>query len=257
VIFPSSFSMLLTIAGAIGLGIFTLWLWFAIKDFRDHVRFGKKSDAVEAASSTVVAIDGQQRAIQAVVLAACVSQFVVSILWFFSNYIFDRYLLLFVPGLLIFLGIQAGKEKARPILSWIAWSVTAVVAIIGFCFAQEYAAYGHARADLFYALRSRGIPLRAINAGFELDGDAQICTMGYVNSPQVVKPVGAFKPNLKAPHVSFLPEEFVVLDPYYRISSDSVILPDEDAYATPVMTTTYHSLLPPFERKMYVYKIKR
>jgi hypothetical protein len=242
------------VAGTVGLSIFSLYLWHAVRDFRQALR--NRNAALDPTSDSL-APDDRQRAIQSVLLAAFLVQFVASFFWFCANYLYDRYLLLFVPGFLIFLGLQAGRNRPIPGLLRLASIATAVIALIGFTFAQDYAAYGHARADLFHTLRMSGVPIQAINGGFELDADAQVCITGYVNSPQVVKPLGAFNPKLKAPHVSFLGEEFPALDPYFRITTDAVILPGEDAYPTPVLTKTYRSLLPPFERKMFVYRVKR
>ena len=254
ILLSANFSMMLTLAGATGLGISSL----LIGRFVRHL--GARRYAVSG--------DASRRVLLAVLLSTSGVQFVFCFFWFCSNYIFDRYLLLFLPGLLIFLGVQTSKQDGQhevermPSRLYLylragAAGATALMAVLGFGISQEYAAYGHARAELYHGLRAAGVPQTAINGGFELDADAQIVAGGYVNSPQVLNPKGAFNPNVVSPHISFWGTEFPAVDPQYRITTDSLVLPNEDIYPTPVRIATYHSLLPPFARHMYVYRIKR
>ncbi len=205
-------------------------------------------------------------------MTATLIQIAASIPWYSQVFIFDRYLLLLLPGPLTLLGAaatqtlrdrQAAKgEPARLIKSGKglpigALAVAAFTATLGVLYAQEYFAYTHARAELYGFLTARGVRPQQINGGFEMDADAQVQARGYINHPFLTDPKGAYQPNRKAAHISLMPEYFPDVDPFYRLSTDSVVEPTEDIYPEPVRVARYHSWLPPFTRAMYVYRVKR
>lgn len=203
----------------------------------------------EALQATEVAV--------AAVASASLAAFVAWIPWFAVMNVFDRYVLLFLPGLLILLGARATRTKLSAPLVGLAACLLAGMWVIGYGFVAEYMNSARARAALYHRLLGEGVPRRQIEAGFELNADTQVQTEGYVNNRLIVNPPGAYRKDARAPYVQYGAENFPALDPHYLLSTQrrpdpAVVWPE------PVHATTYESpLFPPRRRSMYVYRIRR
>ena len=199
-------------------------------------------------------ITRQQIAVSAVAISS-VAQILASLPWYATMTVFDRYLLLLLPGFLILHAAQAAN-RAHPLLIRAATGLMAILAIIGFLFTSEYMAYTQARATLYNRLLARGVAPRAIEAGFEMNSDTQVQLGGYINNPLIKNPPGAYREGLRSRYIIYMPEYFPDMDVHYLLSTQRNP-PPEHVLPDPVDSVTYHSLLPPRRRTMYVYRIRR
>lgn len=194
-----------------------------------------------------------------VVAVASAIQVVVSVPWYAVMNVFDRYLLLILPGFLILHAAQwtrhneqRGRRVAAPVVLF-----ALVLGATGWAYAAEYMAYGRARGVLYQRLLSRGVARTHIDGGFELNADTQVAMHGFMNNPLMGTPPAAYRPDAKANHVlSYSPELYPVIDARFLLST--VARPDAAlVLPNPVDQETYLSALPPFRRAMYVYRIRR
>lgn len=196
-----------------------------------------------------------------VVAVASAIQVVVSVPWYAVMNVFDRYLLLILPGFLILHAAQWTRHNeqrgrraavAAPVVLF-----ALVLGATGWAYAAEYMAYARARGVLYQRLLSRGVARTHIDGGFELNADTQVATHGFMNNPLMGTPPAAYRPDAKANHVlSYSPELYPVIDARFLLST--VARPDAAlVLPNPVDQETYLSALPPFRRAMYVYRIRR
>lgn len=192
----------------------------------------------------------------AVVTTASVVGVAASVPWFAQINVFDRYLLLFLPGLLILFAARASAQKPPRWATGLTVSLVAGMALLGFVFVSEYMNYTRARAGAYRFLLGRGVDPRAIEGGFEFNADTQIRAGGYINNSAIVHPPGAFRSDAKAPHVEYRPELFPALDPHYLLTTrehpgPALVWPE------PIHRTNYFSIVPPQRRAIYIYRIRR
>src|SRR5262249_13537808 len=110
-------------------------------------------------------------------LCAGITQFLCVIPFMANGYLFDRYLLPVLPGVLIFLIIHATHTLSRPQRVLSGLCVLAISAT-GFAYAWNYGQYSAARAVIYQQLLDRGIPRIAIDGGFEFNADTQVKERG-------------------------------------------------------------------------------
>jgi hypothetical protein len=108
--------------------------------------------------------------------------------------LWPRYLVPVLPIFLFFLiwvYIGDSPQRKLPILSAVIVAVLACEAVANThdVFARE-AAYAAAAEEVL----ATGVPRSQLEAGFELDGWAQLQSTGYVNEPRIRVPAGAYKP---------------------------------------------------------------
>jgi hypothetical protein len=195
------------------------------------------------------------------VSVASAAQIVASLPWYATLTVFDRYLLLLLPGFLVLLGAQAAeaapaRSSTRRPPGAAAVALVAAMWAVGLLFTGEYMAYSRARATLYQRLLARGVAPETIDAGFELNSDTQVRLGGYINNPNIRNPPGAFREDALGRFVGYSPEHFPVLDARYLLSTESSpasvpVVPE------PVDRFSYTSLLPPRQRTMYTYRIDR
>ncbi len=211
------------------------------------------ADPSEADAAAIV----RRTRVSAVALSS-VAQIVVSLPWYASMTVLDRYLLLLWPGLLILHLAQAGGQARglpRPVVA-LAVAVAGLWAGWGIASAQEYFAYTRARAALYNRLVQRGVPRTAIDGGFEWNADTQVAAEGFVNSDQIKNPPNAYRPDARG-QVAYRPGLFPAVNARYLLSTEESPSPDLVEIAAPDDRETYVSLLPPRRRTMYVYRLRR
>lgn len=190
-------------------------------------------------------------------------QVVISIPWYGALNVFDRYLLLLLPGFLCLHAAQAsravegsgrGAGVAR-VVSCVSGAFAALIAVVGIMFAGEYVQYTRARAILFERLTGdKKIARQNIDGGFEINADTQVLAKGYVNN-EAMSPREAYRPDLRGRLISYRPEVFPEVDARYVISIDPA--PDASLMdPEPVDRIEYFSPLPPSPRTMYVYRLR-
>jgi hypothetical protein len=199
------------------------------------------------------------------------AQALLSLPWYMGGTAFDRYHLLLLPGLLALHGRQATLALAGgspvPLARARLASAAAgalLIALVSAAVAQEYFAYTRARTVLYDRLRAQGVPATAIDAGLEMSGDAQVIEEGHLNEARVRIPEGAHDPERRG-NVTYRPDLFPVIDAAYLLSTDPPA-PDLSRAQTrdplfaepePVDSLVYRSWLPPAERTMYVYRLRK
>lgn len=204
--------------------------------------------------------------------AGSVSQILISLPWFAVLNMFDRYLVLELPGLLLLHLLQAQsawdaartagrfattRGRAGAAAGIAALVITALlIAAFGVTFADDYFAVTRARATLYRRLVASGIPETAIHAGFEPAADDQVRLTGHMNNSHVRNPPNA--------HIDVSPDGIdsqtattPTLKPRYLVST--IAPPDMpaalNADPTPVDSETYRTPLPPGKRTLYVYRL--
>jgi hypothetical protein len=166
--------------------------------------------------------------------------------------IFDRYLLApMAVAVIALLTLSQEEGKVKP--AAISWLVLAVFGL--YTVAATYDRYALSRALVLAAkeIQESGVPRTAIEGGFEFDGWTQIETAGYVNSPFIRIPKGAYDPNTPLPPVAadcqrsdatlwsaVKPKYFLALEPMDCLAPSKY------------PAVGYRTWLPPFHRQVYI-----
>jgi hypothetical protein len=204
---------------------------------------------------------------------ASLFQILASLPWFAFLNMFDRYMVLQVPGLLILHAAQAQAAARAPVavrrgavcslLTVASASLVAmptlVIAFFGVVFAHDYFATDRARAVLYRRVLTHGIAPSAIDAGFEWDADEQVRIAGHINNPHVINPPGTY--HQFAPTDGTVPfyiqDDFPTMRAQYMFST---IAPDEIdptlVFPSPPDKQTFRTLLPCGERTIYIYPVR-
>ena len=166
---------------------------------------------------------------------------------------YDRYLIAFLPLVSIPLLRYYQANIALRVSSW-SWAALALYALYGVATAHDAFAVARARSIAAANLEKTGVPRTAIDAGFEYDGWTQLETAGYVNSPLLEKPVGAYRPvtcpgpqDIRLWYATMMPtvspRHFVVISRVPELV---------DGSARPVGYTTW---LPPARRQVFTQEL--
>jgi len=160
--------------------------------------------------------------------------------------IFDRYLLLLLPGTATVLLLWAeSRERSEWILQKtmpFAWALLAVFAFYGIASTQDYWALARARVTATGKLEAAGVPRTAIDAGFEYNAWTELQVSGRINSRWVVNPAGFYRPDLsQTPSVV----------PQYRLEYE----PSAEAKVSEFGSVPYVSFLPPFHKQVSIDRI--
>ena len=161
---------------------------------------------------------------------------------------YDRYVLPVVPCVAILL---LRGRAAGPIDRWAracrltGWAVLAAFGLVGVAATQDVLALGRARMAAVDQLRARGVPNTRIDGGWEFNLATQIAAWGYVNDKRLLNPPGAFDPTVKL-NLPAVDAEYVILWP--RLARPGLV-------PTDVPDVRYFSLLPPFHRRLAVWRM--
>lgn len=155
-----------------------------------------------------------------------------------TNMVYDRYVIPLMPCAMIpiLLGYQNRGQQKLPV-----WAIVllGIYALYGIAITQEVTALGRARATAVDWLGAAGVKETQIDAGFELDCQAQLDSTGYINDPRIHLPKGAYNrdggPTYK-------------LQPLYRLEFNLA----SDTAPTRFGSVPYFSYLYPFHRAVYI-----
>ncbi len=161
---------------------------------------------------------------------------------------YDRYLIAFLPLISIPLLRYYQANVASRVSVW-SWLALALYSLYGVATTHDAFAVARARATAARSLEQAGVPRTQIDAGFEYDGWTQLETTGYVNSPLIEKPAGAYRkvictgpPEVEPWYAKMTP---AVHPRYFVVTSRVPAL--VDGAARPIDYTTW---LPPARRQV-------
>jgi hypothetical protein len=166
--------------------------------------------------------------------------------------ILDRYLLpLLVISILLLLRLHQERIAPKlPLVSWIALAIYAAFAVMG---THDWVESHRARLDAVSRLESAGVPVQAIEAGYEFDGMTQIDLTGAVYDPRLRYPAGIDTGHDRADHLpdgcdDVFNEHTPAIHPRYFLSYQVVLCLTE----SPFGAIEYRAWLPPFRRQMMI-----
>jgi Dolichyl-phosphate-mannose-protein mannosyltransferase len=159
--------------------------------------------------------------------------------------VFDRYTLPLVP-LLGILMLRWWQKIIPPIRARrIIWAAAMVVLGIYTAYAiastQEVLALGRARLEAMRLLEHAGVPGTHVMAGVEQMGWTQLESTGHLNNPEVLNSPEGYRAD-----EGMMPG----LKPDYLVEASC----DPRAGAKLVRSVEYFSLLPPMERRIYIFR---
>jgi hypothetical protein len=177
---------------------------------------------------------------------------------FYRGILFDRYLLLLLPALIIPL-LRHCQRKVRDAVPAAAWMVAGLFALYGIATTHDYLAAGRARLQAASALTAAGIPRTSITAGLEYDGWTELEHSGHIADADFpdedAEDSGAPQPGRRYP-VSppfWFWAKTPSIDPVYIVAYSR--LPElRDAAFAPV---GYRAWLPPFHRQVFTQVARR
>ena len=161
--------------------------------------------------------------------------------------LFDRYLIFLTPiVVIVLLWIYQARIADAP--SRISWIVLGLLALYGVATTHDYIAAGRARLQAANEVIASGVPRTHLSAGLEYDGWTQLETAGQV-------PPFEERRNSKRTYHIAEPYWFwrmtPVIDPVYIL----VYSPQQGLRDTDYRPVSYHTWLPPFERRVLVQKM--
>ncbi len=166
--------------------------------------------------------------------------------------LFDRYLLVVIALLLIFL-LRWHENNISLRVPAAAVVALAVVALLSIAATHDLFAINRAEVRLLRELQQAGIPRTEIRGGFDFDSITQVDVAGYVNDPHLTNPPGSYHPHLGTPdqelpcgypYLRYVP----ALHIRYVISAD----PTPCFGPTTFAPQTYFTWLPPATRELVV-----
>jgi hypothetical protein len=166
----------------------------------------------------------------------------------------DRYVLGLTPLPIVFL-LKIYQDRVGTAMPKIAFAVLAILAFFGVGKADKRYAENRARLKAVNILLAHNVPRTAIYNGFEYDCETQLDTTGYINEPKIEVPAGAYHP-----YTPTVPFPAAALDPtltpsvvpeYYLVTS-----PEPYLVPTSYPPIEYRTLLPPFDRRIYIEQLR-
>lgn len=159
-----------------------------------------------------------------------------------EHYLWDRYLLLILPIVLVFL-LGWHQERVTARIPAVAILVLILFAFDGVAGTHDLFALERARVRLLNELQRAGIPRTAIRGGFPFDGVTQVEASGYVNEPAIVNPPDAYHPlPFDIGHCGYWFNSFVPsLHAKYEVETQ----PNDCVTPAPFPRVSYRTWLPP------------
>ena len=157
------------------------------------------------------------------------------------NVAYDRYVLPLIPCAAVPLLLAYQRVRRRP--SIFAWGLLVVWAGYAVGTTQEVLAIGRARGAALAVLAAGGVPPTRVTAGFDGDLWTELSAAGHLNSGRLKNPPGAYRPGL-----GLMPS----IRPLYRLE----LTPTRATEPTRFGSVTFHTLLPPFRRRVYVDRFR-
>jgi hypothetical protein len=170
--------------------------------------------------------------------------------------IFDRYVLLIMPGAIICLLLLHEQLIAKPIsaISVVTLTIFSLLAIGG---THDWFAWYRAKAQAAREIRATGIPRTEIDGGLAYDGWTEIEAAGYINEPRLIIPAGAYHPNVLSQSVPApCRYDFTPFIPAIHPTFSMVFAEPMPCLAPSKFAPVYYrKWLPPFSGVIYIQKI--
>jgi hypothetical protein len=172
------------------------------------------------------------------------------------EFLYDRYLVGLMPIACLLL-LRWHQKLVAPRIPAVSFVVLAVFSLFTLAGTHDWFAVNRARILAVQEVHASGVPKTAIQGGFEYDGWTQIEANGYVNEKRIEVPRGAFHAFLPRHPLPMGCEHFFwllesAIDPKYVVTSSPMSCFDPSEYPA----VAYRNWLPPFERRVYVLKIR-
>lgn len=172
--------------------------------------------------------------------------------------VFDRYLLVIVAVLLIYM-LRAHQDRVGPGISAAAIVALVIFAVLGIAATHDLFAMDRAEVRAVAQLERAGIPRTQIRGGFAFDSITQVDTTGYVNDPHITNPPNSYHPLAPVPpvirdgvycgynYLRYVP----ALDVHYEISADA----NPCLGPTSFVPEAYVTWLPPARRELFIGRL--
>ena len=201
-------------------------------------------------------VEGQNRRAVSILLLPTLFAYCLLLLPFAASLnVFDRYLLVIMAVLLIYL-LRSHQDRVGAGIPAAAIVALVIFALLGIAGTHDLFALDRAEVRAADELQRAGIPRTQIRGGFSFDSMTQVQTTGYLNNPHLVNPPDAYHPQPTTVPIfrdgvycgyTYLP--FVpALNIHYMISAD----PTPCLAATNFSTQPYVTWLPPARREVFV-----
>jgi len=168
---------------------------------------------------------------------------------------FDRYVIpLFALLLIPLLGFY--QEYVSERVPDFCFVVLALFALFGVASTHDTFAMRRARLAAVQEVLHAGVPRTELQAGFELDGEAQLDLAGYINDPQIQIPAGAYKPVEPSDALpSYCQTQWSQFVPAIRPRYFLVFSPQSCLASSGLPPVTYSAWWPPFRRSIYIQRL--
>jgi hypothetical protein len=170
--------------------------------------------------------------------------------------IFDRYLLPVFPVVILCL-LRLYQDRVAHQLPAISYAVLAVFALAAVLGTHDWFASYRAIDAAERSLIDAGVPPLSISGPPEIDGMRQLDAVGYMDEPRIAVPKGIYTPNvlqneLPAACETWLADRITAIHPKYVVR-----LGRFPCQADGFERITYATWLPPFERQLFIVKLRR
>lgn len=177
--------------------------------------------------------------------------------------VIDRYLLPPIAFGILFL-LRISQERIGPRLPAISYVLLGLFAFFAITGTHDWIAMHRARVEAVQRLQSQGVERLQIEAGYQMDGMAQIDRAGAVIDPRVHYPAEIDTrpwslPDLPHGCREILNPHTPALHPHYFLSASETevsLTPGEPACLVPSdeQPQDYTAWLPPFQRRIYILR---
>jgi hypothetical protein len=224
---------------ALGLAIFVC-AGFAAAAMLDRVYRAREARLARVSSQPQASSNSLRRFALLAIPPCLVYTLAISYRAVVDGYLFDRYLIVLLPALVIPSLWHYQHEIRKPLPSAV-WAVVGVLAWYGVATTHDHLAAGRARLQAASALTAAGIPRTRITAGLEYDGWTQAEQTGSVHAGTNAGRTYPVDPGYW--FWDFTPS----IDPLYFVAYSRL----EGLQDTRFKPVRYAAWLPPFRRQVY------
>ncbi|HEX4055400.1 MAG TPA: glycosyltransferase family 39 protein [Tepidisphaeraceae bacterium] len=159
--------------------------------------------------------------------------------------VFDRYALPLTPFLAIAMLLWWQNAPMQPGMRRLTWRVAVVAlclyALYAIAITQDVFALARARVEAMRSLLAVGIPPTDVDDGIEQMAWTQLEAVGHINNPDIQNPPNAYQKGQ-----GYTP----IINAVFDIEAS----PDPRPSSLLLGDVEYFSLLPPFDRRIYIYR---
>jgi hypothetical protein len=244
---PSPFALWARVLLSLVVIAFTLWFTFAIID---NFRKGSEQNEVITWRSLLI-----------FTLPFLATYFLLLCPRAMWGIVIDRYLLPPIAFGILFL-LRMSQERIGPRLPVVSYVLLGLYALFAIAGTHDWIAMHRARVEAVQRLQSQGADRLQIEAGYQIDGMAQIDRAGAVIDPRVHYPAGMDTHPWSLSDLTHGCREILnphtpALRPHYFLSASETepsLTPGEAACLVPSseQPQVYTTWLPPFHRRVYI-----